>query len=978
MSINNFRHNRQAESDSGFLRGDKWIENLLPQIRGDARSRVFNFDDHSVVSVGTRLLDIHPQAAAALPHGVISVLHNVDERLLAKTLIKWNHRQIWSIVFLDSNRLALPQRCDIGQCTIEDCGDVLRRQIRMQRTGKIEEARHQRAQPVGLGRNISRQFRGERIRFSDLLREHLRRALDYAEGISNLVRKPSRKLAQRGQALGATGVGLRLFETTVGFSERLSQFLVTPRLAPVLDHKAVNQQCRQKEKQNANRQQPKALLRDLHILHRGIEKKIGAVCSRGQGSPKQSCPGPKIFRSSDYRQKIDRPVTAIDGDLAGVVDQQGRECNLQENEIGRAALRQAPDQPPLAQLEEPEAQQDSLLMDLLDGWQKSQSRQEYQPKNVHPVDGGTSGFVHSRAKKARQKRLRRERSRTPGVAFIHCLVRKCISCEPYHTASEALASMPLRLVLFRRWRRMGWWRRTRFLPRRWRRRSRSRLLPLVELLFLLLLLLLIALLYRRRRVHQRMRLLHRRPGGFLLLQRPVGFLIPVLGLRHSILWRLHVAVLRLRGPLLFVSSRVGLRHLPDLIIVVAIRRSKRPEAILRWARPRIHRRGLRRASRTHQRLLIETPTRLCLPLLDRTRRRRWRADCNHRAADHGRRRTHAHRTPRSNHAGAYWLRLHHVRYGRSRELARFDFHDVLRHRPRVHERIVRNDRDSIAALVDVGDVVDGRALVHDYGVIDVRDTRDIHRRVGDVHVIHVRAADAVSGDIDLPGSEREPSHAHANRKVEARSTTYERHECRRPNGPNDDRPRNPEPSAIHGRPASIVEGRKSPRLIFNPGPSPRANVDPVTEAIRCPSHGDGTRTPARTVAGDVTPVAVLVEIFVPGHLTRNIVRGIRAIFPVVAVESPSIEIIAVGDLAEIVIEVIVVAGEGRRLIPDHSVCKSAARNAATAVPDRRNRLTAIFAYIETILTGLQQTERDVRRIDFVGVVIVNMTNFKDQ
>jgi hypothetical protein len=63
-----------------------------------------------------------------------------------------------------------------------------------------------------------------------------------------------------------------------------------------------------------------------------------------------------------------------------------------------------------------------------------------------------------------------------------------------------------------------------------------------------------------------------------------------------------------------------------------------------------------------------------------------------------------------------------------------------------------------------------------------------------------------------------------------------------------------------------VEGSESPRLVFDPRPAPPANIDPVPEAIRSPSDDDGARPPARTVAGDIAPVSVFVEIFVAGHL----------------------------------------------------------------------------------------------------------------
>src|SRR5260221_205282 len=133
------------------------------------------------------------------------------------------------------------------------------------------------------------------------------------------------------------------------------------------------------------------------------------------------------------------------------------------------------------------------------------------------------------------------------------------------------------------------------------------------------------------------------------------------------------------------------------------------------------------------------------------------------------------------------------------------------------------------------------------------------------------------------------------------ATAHERNECGSPHWPHDHRSRHPEPVGIHKSPASIVERRKSPRLIFHPGPAPAAQKDPVTVAIWSPAHDDGAWPPARAVARHIAPVAVVVEIFITGHFARNVVRRVGMIFTVVAIEGPAIEIVAAGDLSEIVV-----------------------------------------------------------------------------
>ena len=312
--------------------------------------------------------------------------------------------------------------------------------------------------------------------------------------------------------------------------------------------------------------------------------------------------------------------------------------------------------------------------------------------------------------------------------------------------------------------------------------------------------------------------------------------------------------------------------------------------------PLIHLSGLRRSNRTDQRLLVQMSARLRLPLFDRTQRRRRRSHRHHRTADHRRRRSTVTGRPAprtlARTGSAATARL----TGAATSSRGVDTHHVLRHRTRVHKRVMRHDRHAIVhTLIHIGNVVDRRAPVDDHGVVDVRHLRDIHRRVGDVHVVHVPAAHAIPRHVDFSRSQREPSHADAGREVESRAAADETPPGRRPHRTHHDRSRNPEPSAVHERPASVVERSESPRLVFHPRPAPGTDIDPVTEAIRSPSRNNRARTPARTISGDIVPVAVFVQVFVPGHFAGNIVRRIGAIFAIVAIKRPAVKIVAIGE-----------------------------------------------------------------------------------
>jgi hypothetical protein len=196
--------------------------------------------------------------------------------------------------------------------------------------------------------------------------------------------------------------------------------------------------------------------------------------------------------------------------------------------------------------------------------------------------------------------------------------------------------------------------------------------PLIEFLLLLLFVLLVTLLHRRSWTNQGMglwrslsRLFRRSLSHLTLLRRPE---VAIWSLRIAILLRLHVSILRrlhtailgllkatilgllnatilgllnsailgLRSSLLLVSTRLRLRHLPNLA-VAAVGLAEWTEAVCRRSRPSawISRGGLRGSDRTNQYLLIQMSTGLRLPLIDGVRRRRRSPDCNHWTADHG-------------------------------------------------------------------------------------------------------------------------------------------------------------------------------------------------------------------------------------------------------------------------------------------------------------------------------------------------------
>src|SRR6202049_586074 len=163
-----------------------------------------------------------------------------------------------------------------------------------------------------------------------------------------------------------------------------------------------------------------------------------------------------------------------------------------------------------------------------------------------------------------------------------------------------------------------------------------------------------------------------------------------------------------------------------------------------------------------------------------------------------------------------------MRYRRGFDFSLRNLHDILRYRLRIYEGLTRNHcHSTIHMLVHIRDPGYVRVVVDDPRVVNVRHVGDIHPRVGDVHIVHVGSAHAVSRHKHFSRSQREPSHgaaANTDGELEARATAHESNEGGRPNRPHHHWPRNPEPPARDKCPAAIVKWSKPPGLVFHLSP----------------------------------------------------------------------------------------------------------------------------------------------------------------
>ena len=230
--------------------------------------------------------------------------------------------------------------------------------------------------------------------------------------------------------------------------------------------------------------------------------------------------------------------------------------------------------------------------------------------------------------------------------------------------------------------------------------------------------------------------------------------------------------------------------------------------------------------------------------------------------------------------------------------------NVSVHRTRVHERVVIYDGDAVVhALIYVGHVGD---LINGVVVVDVGDLDHTDAGIGHVHVLHITRAALIPRDVNFSRPEREPSYRfRSNADADTESCAAdEGYEGRRIDRGNCNGSRNPAPAASYESPTAVVEGSKAPRLIFNPGPSPRGDIGPVPIAIRGPVAGDVTRLPDVSVFWIRAPLAVVIEIFVAGHIGGDVLTAASVVFTLVARLRPAIKFVGGRDPRDVVAELI--------------------------------------------------------------------------
>ena len=272
-------------------------------------------------------------------------------------------------------------------------------------------------------------------------------------------------------------------------------------------------------------------------------------------------------------------------------------------------------------------------------------------------------------------------------------------------------------------------------------------------------------------------------------------------------------------------------------------------------------------------------------------------------------------------------------------------------------------------VVNVGDVV--LIDVVDVGIVD-------DRGVGDVDVAGVGLAHVVTRHVDLARREREPADRDTDAHRDAAAGPANPSDQRRPvDGAHVARPRHPAPGAVPHDPAPVVKRRVAPGRIIHPGPAPGGDPCPLSKSVRRPPRHHHIRRPHVTVVGRRLPASVGVEIGRAGDVLGDVLTGGRLLPLPLSSCRPAVELIR-GAERRARIAHCRGAGERDHLLGADGERLSAARRLRLPRAHLDDGRVAGVVDLDPIIARLLQRQRDIRRIDLVGLIGLDIAHVHEE
>ena len=168
-----------------------------------------------------------------------------------------------------------------------------------------------------------------------------------------------------------------------------------------------------------------------------------------------------------------------------------------------------------------------------------------------------------------------------------------------------------------------------------------------------------------------------------------------------------------------------------------------------------------------------------------------------------------------------------------------------------------------------------------------------------------------------------------------------------------------------------MKWRKAPGGVVNPGPTPRADPNPVTVVIRRPTDDHGAGNPDRAVIGVGLPLTVLIEVVIAVHVSRDVFCRARIVFELVTRLAPVFEVVEFRRCLRVVSELIG-AGEQVLLPGGEIVSFTAAGYLAFTFANDDDGGIAVRIGLDAIFTGSGESERQIGRVYFESVARFEM------
>ena len=147
----------------------------------------------------------------------------------------------------------------------------------------------------------------------------------------------------------------------------------------------------------------------------------------------------------------------------------------------------------------------------------------------------------------------------------------------------------------------------------------------------------------------------------------------------------------------------------------------------------------------------------------------------------------------------------------------------------------------------------------------------------------------------------------------------------------------------------------------------------MTFVVGSPAGVDPAGKPHVSVVGVIAPVAVVVEIVEADYVGSEVACGTGIVKAMIATFGPGIECVGIADLLHVGVER-VGAAEVADLSTAQRVTLPVARGFTIAGAHADRRGVAIFTGFDAVVAGLEGREREIGRVDFEVIVVIQPAN----